>query len=145
MPLFQKWFRREPLRAGHGICSSNEGISEHPKLLGSPMTLPPFKADLAHKSKFRCFSLPSYLSGVVVFLRGGGKRATTTNKKGPQCSFHTLCLYRKQITLRENTFSAKLLARELFSHFVILAKHCFIVYFCVSQFLFYFQRACSHN
>ena len=27
-PLFQKWFRRGPLRAGHGIPSSTGGISE---------------------------------------------------------------------------------------------------------------------
>ena len=27
-PLFQKWFRRGPLRAGHGILSSTGGISE---------------------------------------------------------------------------------------------------------------------
>ena len=27
--LFQKWFRRVPLRAGHGIPSRTEGISEH--------------------------------------------------------------------------------------------------------------------
>ena len=30
-PLFQKWFRRGPLRAGHGIPSSTEGISDHCK------------------------------------------------------------------------------------------------------------------
>ena len=27
--FFQKWFRRGPLRAGHGIPSSTEGISDH--------------------------------------------------------------------------------------------------------------------
>ena len=27
-PLFQKWFRRGPLRAGHGVPSSTGGISE---------------------------------------------------------------------------------------------------------------------
>ena len=49
--FFQKWFRRGPLRAGHGIPSSTGGISEQswrvagresgsPELLGSPPTSP---------------------------------------------------------------------------------------------------------
>ena len=29
--FFQKWFRRGPLRAGHGISGSSEGISDHQK------------------------------------------------------------------------------------------------------------------
>ena len=43
--FFQKWFRRVPLRAGHGIPSSTEGISEirsadicHPNFLCSSLT-----------------------------------------------------------------------------------------------------------
>ena len=43
-PPFQKWFRRGPLRAGHGIPSSTEGISD--KLTSLSLSHPSFHSIL---------------------------------------------------------------------------------------------------